>query len=157
MADGFASVSPRRQIPSTDPRGNFTELLLVEALGKNLQHLALKNTRQFELRETKNSGYIVPLQVESGWKNSKSSPSLFGPNLKTRVAWMYISLTDSRIKRFRKWSNAWAPEIDPEIDKDVRADEGDGEIIADPDLDKRVRTSPERPHQPWLVPGAGRL
>ena len=42
MADGFASVSPRRQIPSTDPRGNFTELLRVEAPGKNLQHLARK-------------------------------------------------------------------------------------------------------------------
>jgi hypothetical protein len=61
MADGFASVSPRRQIPSTDPRGNFTELLRVEAPGKNLQHLARKNTRQFELIETKNSGYIVRL------------------------------------------------------------------------------------------------
>ena len=55
---------------------------------------------------------------------------------------MYISLTDSRTKRFRKWSDACAPEIDPEIDKDVRADEGDGEIVADPDLNKRVTTSP---------------
>jgi hypothetical protein len=84
MAIGFASVSPRRQIPTTDPRRNFTELLHVEAPGKNLQHLARKNTRQFELIETKNSSYIVRLQVESGWKNSKSSPSLFGPELKNK-------------------------------------------------------------------------
>ena len=70
---------------------------------------------------------------------------------------MYISLTDSRTKRFRKWSDACAPEFDPEIDMDIRADGGDAEVLADPDLDKRVTTSPERPHQPWLVPGAGRL
>jgi hypothetical protein len=60
---------------------------------------------------------------------------------------MYISLTDSRTKGFRKWSDARTPKID----KDVRAD------AADPDLDNRVMTSPKRPHQPWLVPGAGRL
>src|SRR5271165_5580861 len=35
----------------------------------------------------------------------------------------------------------------PEIDTDVRADEGDGEAAADPDLDNRVMTSPERSHQ----------
>jgi hypothetical protein len=70
---------------------------------------------------------------------------------------MYLSSTDSRTQRFRKWSDACAPEIDPEIDKDLRAEEGDGEVVADPDLDKRVTISPERPHQPWLVPGAGRL
>ena len=70
---------------------------------------------------------------------------------------MYISLTDSRTKILRKWSDACGPEIDPEIDKDICADGGDGEVLADPDLDKRVMASPERPHQPWLVPGAGRL
>jgi hypothetical protein len=62
---------------------------------------------------------------------------------------MYISLTDSGTKGFTKWSDAHTPKID--IDKDVRAD------AADPDLDNRVMTFPERPHQPWLVPGAGRL
>jgi len=67
--------------------------------------------------------------------------------LKTRGVLMYISLTDSNTKGFRKWSDAHTPKID----KDVRAD------AADPDLDNRVMTSPERPHQPWLVPGAGRL
>lgn len=66
---------------------------------------------------------------------------------------MFISSTDGRTKRFRKWSGACAPEID----KDVRVDEGDGEVVADFDLDNRVMTSPERPHQPWLVPGTGRL
>jgi hypothetical protein len=80
MADGFASVSPRRQIPSTAPRGNFTELLLVEALGKNLQHLARKNTRQFELKETKNSVYIVPLQVEVVGK-IQSRPHLYSARI----------------------------------------------------------------------------
>jgi hypothetical protein len=42
------------------------------------------------------------------------------------------------------------------IDKDPRAG-GDRVIGADPDLDGRVNTPPERPHRPWLVPGVGRL
>jgi hypothetical protein len=83
----------------------------------------------------------------------KIVPTSIRPELKTRVASMFISSTDGRTKRFRKWSGACAPEID----KDVRVDAGDGEVVADPDLDNRVMTSLERPHQPWLVPGAGRL
>jgi len=66
---------------------------------------------------------------------------------------MYISLADSCTKGFGKWSDACAPEID----KDVRADEGDGEVAADPDRNNSMMTSPERPHRPSLVPGAGRL
>ena len=81
MADGFASESPRTQNPSTDPAENFTGLLRVEAPGKNLQHLARKNTRQFELIETKNSGYIVRLQVESDWK-IQSRPHLYSTRIK---------------------------------------------------------------------------
>jgi hypothetical protein len=83
----------------------------------------------------------------------KSVPISIRPELKTRVASMFISSTDGRTKRFMKWSDACAPEID----KDVRVDEGGGEVVADPGLDNRVMTSLERPHQPWLVPGAGRL
>jgi hypothetical protein len=53
---------------------------------------------------------------------------------------------------FEKWSGAHQPEIN----KDVRA--GEGEVLAtEPDIDNRVMTSPERPHRPWLVPGVGRL
>jgi hypothetical protein len=59
---------------------------------------------------------------------------------------MYISLKDSRTKGFRK-----------QINKEVRADEGDREVDADPDLDNRVMSSADRPHRPWLVPGAGTL
>jgi len=66
---------------------------------------------------------------------------------------MYISSVDGRTNGFGKWSQARASEID----KDVRADEGDGEIAADPDLNMGVVVSPDRPHRPWLVPGAGRL
>jgi hypothetical protein len=64
---------------------------------------------------------------------------------------MYISLKDSCTTGFRKWSDVYQPEIN----KDVRADEGDGEVDEDPDLDNRV--SADRPHRPWLVPGAGTL
>jgi hypothetical protein len=45
----------------------------------------------------------------------------------------------------------------PEINKDVRAGEGDEMLATEPDIDNGVMTSPERPHRPWLVPGAGRL
>ena len=70
---------------------------------------------------------------------------------------MDISVIDDCTKGFAKWSEVCAPEIGPVIDKDVRANEGVREVAADPDLDNGVLTSPERPHRPWLVPGAGRL
>ena len=66
---------------------------------------------------------------------------------------MYISLKDSGTKSLREWSDAYQPEIN----KDVRADEADREVHADPDLDNRVMSSADRPHRPWLVPGAGTL
>jgi hypothetical protein len=66
---------------------------------------------------------------------------------------MYISLKDSCTKGFATWSDVYQPEIN----KDVRAEEGDREIDADPDLDNRVMSSADRPHRPWLVPGAGTL
>ncbi|MGB9650096.1 MAG: hypothetical protein WCB44_34050 [Stellaceae bacterium] len=76
---------------------------------------------------------------------------------------MYISLKESCTKGFRKWSDVYQPEINkpeinkPEINKDVRADQGDREVDADPDLNNRVMSSADRPHRPWLVPGAGTL
>jgi hypothetical protein len=66
---------------------------------------------------------------------------------------MYIPPRDSCSKGFKKWSAAHQPQIN----KDVRAGEGYGVVAADPDLDNRVMTSPERQHCPWLVPGVGRL
>jgi hypothetical protein len=66
---------------------------------------------------------------------------------------MYIALKDSCAKGFRKLSDAYRPEIN----KDVRADESDREVDADPDLDNRVMSLADRPHRPWLVPGAGTL
>jgi hypothetical protein len=66
---------------------------------------------------------------------------------------VYISLEDSCAKGFRKWADAH----EPKINKDVRAGEGNGVVAADPDLDNGVMTSPEPPHRPWLVPGAGTL
>ena len=66
---------------------------------------------------------------------------------------MYISLRDSCAKGFKKWSDAHQPEIE----NDIRAGEGDGVGAADPDLENKVMTSPERPHRPWLVPGVGTL
>ena len=65
---------------------------------------------------------------------------------------MYTSVVGGGTKGFENWSEACASGID----EDGRADEGDGKIAVAPDLDHRV-ISPERPHWPWLVPGAGRL
>ena len=67
---------------------------------------------------------------------------------------MYIfSVVGDSPKGFGNWSEACAPGID----EDLRADEGEGVVVADPDLDDRVMISPELPHWPWLVPAAGRL
>jgi hypothetical protein len=66
---------------------------------------------------------------------------------------MYISPRDSCAQGVKKWSDTHQPEIN----KDVCAAEGYGLVATDTDLDNRVVTSPERPHRPWLVPGAGRL
>ena len=62
---------------------------------------------------------------------------------------MYISLADSCANGFNKWCEA----------HDVgRKDHGRTNIIiADEDADPVVMTPPERPHRPWLVPGAGTL
>ena len=64
---------------------------------------------------------------------------------------MHISSEDSCTKDFSKWRDVYRPESA----KDVRADEDDGDVAGD--NDNRVMSSPERPHRPWLVPGAGRL
>jgi hypothetical protein len=50
---------------------------------------------------------------------------------KTRVISMDISVVDGCNKGLATWS--WV--CPPEIDKDVRADEGAREVAADPDLD----------------------
>ena len=66
---------------------------------------------------------------------------------------MYISLKDSCAKGFNKWADAHQPEIK----NDLRASVGNRLIAASPDQDSPVMTSLERPHRPWLVPGAGTL
>ena len=66
---------------------------------------------------------------------------------------MYISPENSFATDFGKLPDIYRSGID----KDVRADEADGDAATDFDLDNRVMSSPERPHRPWLVPGAGRL
>src|ERR1700730_7654823 len=53
---------------------------------------------------------------------------------------MYISLEDSCTKDFSKWPGVYHLEIA----KDVRADEADGDVAGDADLDNRVMTSPSR-------------
>ena len=64
---------------------------------------------------------------------------------------MYIFLKDSGANGCTKWSGA----RQRKIDQDPGA--GDTVLGADPDLDGRVITPPERPHRPWLVPSVGRL
>ena len=66
---------------------------------------------------------------------------------------VYISLKDSCTKGFRKWSDVY----EPEINKDIRADEVGREVDANLDLDNRVMSPADRAHRPWLVPGAGTL
>lgn len=65
---------------------------------------------------------------------------------------MRISLADSSANGFNKWCDAH----DAGRDKDSRT-EVDNDIVADQSLDDPVMTPPERPHRPWLVPGAGTL
>ena len=61
---------------------------------------------------------------------------------------MYISLMNSLSRGFRKWSDAHQDRNDDE--------DGVGTAIpvADSPVDDLMGT-PEQPHQPWLVPGAG--
>jgi hypothetical protein len=66
---------------------------------------------------------------------------------------MYVSLADSRAKGFKKWADVHQPEKLG----GARAGVGEGGVIAAPDLDQGVTTPAERPHRPWLVPGAGTL
>jgi len=66
---------------------------------------------------------------------------------------MYISLKDSCAKGFNKWADAYQPEIK----NGLGASRGSGLVAASPDQDNLVMTSLERPHSPWLVPGAGTL
>jgi hypothetical protein len=66
---------------------------------------------------------------------------------------MYISLKDSHAKGYNKWADAHQPEIK----NNFRISVGNGLAAASPDHDNVVMTPPERPHRPWLVPGAGTL
>ena len=66
---------------------------------------------------------------------------------------MRISLADSWANGFNKWCD---------MHDAGRTDGGcagadDTIIIPDRDLDHALLTPPERPHQPWLVPGVGVL
>lgn len=64
---------------------------------------------------------------------------------------MGISI-NSKISGFRKWAEIHDPQT---IDKPpTGAKEG---AIASPDGDQAATTPDQRPHRPWLVPGAGRL
>ena len=57
-----------------------------------------------------------------------------------------------------KGSKNWPSDADQrEINKDVRAVKGDKALATEPDIDSRMKTSVERLHRPWLVPGVGRL
>jgi len=64
---------------------------------------------------------------------------------------MCISLKDSCAKGFNKWANTYQPEIK----HDLRTN--NGSVAASPDQDNLLMTSLERPHRPWLVPGAETL
>jgi len=65
---------------------------------------------------------------------------------------MYMSLTESLAKGFRRWSDAHQPCGNDNESAVVRPD-----ALAAPDLgmEQAVMTPPEGPRDPWLVPGAG--
>lgn len=63
---------------------------------------------------------------------------------------MRISLADSWANGFNKWCRAH----DAGGDKDSKPDDVS---VAGQAVDDAVMTLPERPHRPWLVPGAGTL
>ncbi len=65
---------------------------------------------------------------------------------------MRISLADSCANGFNKWCDTH----DAGRQGDGRARAG-GMIVADQAADQVVMTPPQRPHRPWLVPGAGTL
>jgi hypothetical protein len=64
---------------------------------------------------------------------------------------MYISLKDSCVTGFNKWANAHQPVIKNDLGAD------NGLAATSRDHDNAVMTSLDRPHRPWLVPGAGTL
>jgi hypothetical protein len=66
---------------------------------------------------------------------------------------MSISPRKGRTNGFEEAREAYQPQIN----EDIRANKGDGEAAPDPDSDNSGVISPEWPHRPWLVPGAGRL
>jgi hypothetical protein len=65
---------------------------------------------------------------------------------------MAISI-NSNPSGFRKWSEAQELRRSAE----ARAKAAEVEVIAPPDLAQEMMTPDERPHRPWLVPGAGKL
>ncbi len=65
---------------------------------------------------------------------------------------MRISLSGNRASGFRQWSDAHPAKPDPAKADPTNANGGGYWGGADP-----VMASAERPHLPWLVPGAGRL
>jgi hypothetical protein len=77
------------------------------------------------------------------WLENSSRSYVYLKELIERIASMYISRKNSCTK---KWPDAYQPKIN----KDVRADEADSEVAADPDLDNWVMPSPERPHDGGL-------
>jgi hypothetical protein len=66
---------------------------------------------------------------------------------------MYTSLKDSCAKGFKKWADAYQPEIQ----NDLAASGRNGLAAASSDHDNLAMTSLERPPRVWLVPGAGTL
>jgi len=66
---------------------------------------------------------------------------------------MHISLAASHANGFNKWCAAH----DAGRKHDGRPVAADLAVMVDQDLDSAVTAPPERPHRPWLVPGAGTL
>jgi hypothetical protein len=65
---------------------------------------------------------------------------------------MRISLADSCANGFNKWCS-----VHDAGGKEDSRTRSDNVIVADQAVDHVVTTPAERPHRPWLVPGAGTL
>src|ERR1700730_12031177 len=135
---GTVASDPEAKNPAISPRISLIKL-------KNSSH-------SFETRPLPQRGLNkVSLPIAKFCRLSVDNrPHVLYPGNTKKELIMSISMT-VRTSGFRTWSEAHDPKIA------VRAVAAEDAVISAPDLDQELMTPTERPHRPWLVPGAGTL